>query len=378
MSARAAPFLRQRPRNVCRSFAFGASFTCCVVASAPARATYSIVAADPATGQVGGAGTSCLGGSDVYVIYGSVPGVGAVHAQALFNQNARNAAVQLLGQGQSPAQVVAAITAQGFDGNAASRQYGVVDVTGRSAGFTGASAQSFADDVQGSVSGFVYSIQGNILSSSAVLTQASSAFEAPACDLAARLLSALEAGGANGEGDSRCTGDGIPSDSAFLQVDLPDAPRGSFLSLRVPTSGEDDPLPLLRAQFEAWRATSPCPAAVLDAGTPRDSGASSGEGEPRLDAAVATPPPPESSAPAVDAATAPVVTPPLAGEPTADVAAPARSRADGCTLSVGSSRLVPERGAGGPRVPETGLAALALGAVLAQRARRRRGSSGGT
>lgn len=350
------------PRGPARSallFAFGA-----LVASAPAHATYSIVAGDPATRQVGGAGTSCIGGSDVYVIYGSVPGVGAVHAQALFNQNGRNAAVQLLGQGQAPAQVVAAITAQGFDGNAASRQYGVVDVSGRSAGFTGTSAQSFADDVQGSVGGFVYSIQGNILTSSAVLTQAVAAFEAPACDLAARLMAALEAGGANGEGDSRCTGDGIPSDSAFLQVDLPDAPRGSFLSLRVPTSGDDNPLPLLRAQFDAWRATSPCPTPTLDAGAAGDSGASSGPGEPRGDAAVVAPPP-ANSAPVADAAPEPasgIEPPPVVIEPVAA----ARSRDGGCTLSMGSSTHA------------AALAVLALAALLAQRARRRREWPGGT
>lgn len=245
---------------LCGGVALGASL------STPAFATYSIVAADRATRQVGGAGTSCIGGQDVYVIYGSVPSIGAVHAQALFSAAGRDRAVQLLGDAQSPAQIITALTAAAFDGNAASRQYGVVDVMGRAAGFTGGSTLPFAGDAQGTVGTFTYSVQGNILTSDAVLTQARSAFEAPACDLAARLMAALEAGADNGEGDSRCTGDGIPSDSAFLQVDLPDAPAGSFLSLRVPTSDDESPLPLLRAQFEAWRATSPCPAPPADAG----------------------------------------------------------------------------------------------------------------
>jgi uncharacterized Ntn-hydrolase superfamily protein len=337
----------------------------------PAHATYSIVASDPATRQVGGAGTSCVNGSDVYVIYGSVPGVGAVHAQALFNQNARNAAVQLLGQGQSPAQVVAAITAPGFDGNAASRQYGVVDVSGQSAGFTGASAQSFADDVQGSTGGFVYSIQGNILTSSAVLTQAVAAFEAPACDLAARLMAALEAGAANGEGDSRCTGDGIPSDSAFLQVDLPAAPAGSFLSLRVPTSGNDNPLPLLRAQFDAWRATSPCPvsmpAPALDAGIARDSGSGGGAEGPRADAAPETLSPPSSAAPQADSGLA--AAPQLPSTPVVEPAPATRGDGDGCALGAVE------------RARTHGLAALSITALsicAALAFRRRPGSQGGT
>lgn len=41
--------------------------------------------------------------------------------------------------------------------------------------------------------------------SGAVLSRAAAAFEASGCELAQRLLLALEAGGSNGEGDSRCT-----------------------------------------------------------------------------------------------------------------------------------------------------------------------------
>ena len=49
-----------------------------------ALATYSVVATDSATGQVGGAGTSCVGSLAVSIIYASAPGHGAVHARALF------------------------------------------------------------------------------------------------------------------------------------------------------------------------------------------------------------------------------------------------------------------------------------------------------
>jgi uncharacterized Ntn-hydrolase superfamily protein len=302
-----------------------------LIESAPALGTYSIVASDGATRQVGGAGTSCVSGSDVYVIYGSVPGVAAVHAQAQFSQAGRDRALQLLDQGQAPAQVVAAITAPNFDGNAASRQYGVIDVSGQSAGFTGASTLAFAGDVQGKVGAFNYSIQGNILTSGAVLTQAVAAFEEPACDLAARLMAALEAGAANGEGDSRCTGDGIPSDSAFLQVDLPDAPAGSFVSLRVPTSGDDNPLPLLRAQFDAWRATSPCPALAVDAGA---SDAPSDAGSPAsaaVDAAVPPAPSREPEAPSEPSPGAPE--PPSSAEAAPAASAPSERSGGGCSMS---------------------------------------------
>jgi MYXO-CTERM domain-containing protein len=220
-----------------------------------------------------------------------------------------------------------------FDAIAASRQYGVVDVSGQSAGFTGTSTLAFADDVQGSVGAFTYSIQGNILTGGAVLSQAVAGFETPGCDLAARLMAALEAGGNNGQGDSRCTDDGIPSDSAFLQVDVPDAPLGSFLSLRVPSSGSQNPLSLLRAQFDVWRSSSPCPVESRDAG----GGAVASDSAAPLDvtdaASAALPPtasvPLEPQPPPASATPEP---PNDASAPPPVVAARARSSA-GCRVS---------------------------------------------
>jgi uncharacterized Ntn-hydrolase superfamily protein len=247
--------------------------TLVVLHAVPAAATYSIVGADSATREVGGTGTSCLGGSDVYIIYGSAPGLGVIHAQASANLDGRDRGVELLEQGTAPADIILEITASSFDSNSRVRQYGVADSTGRTAGFTGAGDRAFADDRQGSAGTFSYSVQGNILTSEAVLTQAAAAFEGQGCDLAERLMRALEAGADNGEGDSRCTPDGIPSDSSFIQVERPDTPRGSYLELHVRTSGSESPIPSLREQFDEWRTTHPCP------GPPSGgSGGSGGEG----------------------------------------------------------------------------------------------------
>ena len=225
--------------------------------------TYSIAAVDQLTREVGGAGTSCLGGEDVYVIYAAVPGRGIVQAQARYSLAGKQRAIELLEQGQAPADIVSAITQASFDGNAAVRQYGIVDVEGNAAGFTGDQTMPYADDRQASVGTLTYSVQGNILTSAAVLDQAAAAFEGGGCDLAERLMSALEAGAQGGEGDSRCTPDGIPSDSAFLQVESPDAEVGGYLALRVESSGAQDPLPLLRAKLDAWRAEHPCPVVMV-------------------------------------------------------------------------------------------------------------------
>jgi uncharacterized protein (TIGR03382 family) len=242
-----------------------------------AHATYSIVAVDRSTNQIGGTSASCVGNTDLHAIYGSVPGMGVVHAQALLGSPGRDRAVELLGMGVPPDMIIAMITDPGFDSNFARRQYGVVDLEGRAAGFTGTRTLAFADDLQGEAGAFVYSIQGNILTSRLVLEQSEEGFLEEGCDLADRLMRALERGAENGQGDSRCTPGGIPSDHAFIQVDRAGEPAGDYLLLQVRNTEPADPIPLLRAEFDTWRAENPCTAPAMDAGGTdagdRDSGA---------------------------------------------------------------------------------------------------------
>ena len=134
-----------------------------VLAPGTARATYSIVAADRATRQVGGAVTSCVAPSGVGLVYGSAPGLGAVASQAATNRAGRDRAVQLLLMDVAPEQIIRTLTSAAFDPGSARRQYGVVDMMGRAAGHSGTSNGVFSDDVQGDFGGFTYSIQGNIL-----------------------------------------------------------------------------------------------------------------------------------------------------------------------------------------------------------------------
>lgn len=238
--------------------------------------TYSIVAVDTRSAEVGGAGTSCLDGGDVFVIYRGVPGRGVVHAQARYDPSARDRAAQLLNQGQSARDTLAAVTLPSFDSNFALRQYGIVDVSGGAVGYTGSGTMPFADDRQGTIFGFAYSVQGNILTSASVLDQAAGAFESAGCDLAERLMRGLAAGANAGEGDSRCTVRGIPSDSAFLQVERPGVGEGGYLAMHVESSGTDNPLPSLQAKFEAWRAQHPCPQSTGAAGQGGETGEAGG------------------------------------------------------------------------------------------------------
>jgi len=85
-------------------------------------------------------------------------------------------------------------------------------------------------------------------------------------------MRSLEAGARNGEGDSRCTPRGVPADSAFIEVDRPGEPAGAYLRLDVTDTGTQDPLAMLRAQYDAWRLDHPCPVAPPDAGAGTDGG----------------------------------------------------------------------------------------------------------
>jgi uncharacterized Ntn-hydrolase superfamily protein len=225
----------------------------------PACATYSITAVDRATRQVGGAGTSCISGNSVYRIYGSAPGFGAVNSQALASTQGRDEAVRLLAQGWTPEAIIGRLTDPAFDLLFQSRQYGIVSLTGQSAGHSGTATQAYSNDLQGSAEPFAFSIQGNILTGEAVLTQARAGFiDGGGCDLAARLMLALEGGAQNAQGDRRCTPSGIPADAAYIQVDLPDQPRGSFLYLEVRATAPQSPIVRLRRLFDDWRATHAC------------------------------------------------------------------------------------------------------------------------
>jgi uncharacterized Ntn-hydrolase superfamily protein len=249
-----------------------------LLAPTAAQATYSVVATDSATGQVGGSVTSCVGNQGVGVVYRPSVGHGGVNAQAAANASGRDRAVMLLNMDVAPAEIIANITASSFDSNAATRQYGVVDLMGRAAGFTGSRAMNYKEDRQGTIGALTYSVQGNILTSRAVIDQAEIAFRNSGCDLADKLMLALEAGALNGEGDNRCTPRGVPSDAASIEVDLSGATAGSYLKLAVAGTGNSSAVVQLRAMFNTWRTTHACDGGAGGAGGAGGRGGASGAG----------------------------------------------------------------------------------------------------
>lgn len=226
-------------------------------------ATFSIVAVDPSTGEVGSAGASCVAG--VLIISDLLPGIGGINTQAYYlPENQANAHI-LMGKGLPPASIVNWIVENDAQNNPTIRQYGVVDLIdgGRSAAYTGSSCYEW----KGHIEGPTYAIQGNILLNSEILHDMETAFLAAGGSLAERLMAALQAANIPGA-DSRCLAYGKPAISAYLQVAQADDPVGEyFLEINVNnTSVFENPIDLLQEQFDAWLQLSGVPGLDLNHG----------------------------------------------------------------------------------------------------------------
>jgi uncharacterized Ntn-hydrolase superfamily protein len=162
-------------------------------------ATYSIVAFDPATGDLGVAVQSKFFGVGTVVPWAK-SGVGAIATQASANVTYGPKGLQLIEEGNDAEQVVKLLT--DADDGRDLRQCGIVDAQGRSATFTGKDCLAFA----GGRTGKNFAVQGNILANAKVLDAMAGAYEAAqkteGSELADWLVAALQAGEDAG-GDSR-------------------------------------------------------------------------------------------------------------------------------------------------------------------------------
>ncbi len=158
-------------------------------------ATFSIAAFDPETDSLGVAVQS------KFLAVGSVvpwarAGVGAVATQAMANFNYGPRGLDLMAEGRTAEETVEALTSA--DEGRDHRQLGVVDARGRAATYTGSECFDWA----GGVTGEHYAAQGNILVGRETVEAMAKTYEGTDGDLAARLLTALDAGQEAG-GDSR-------------------------------------------------------------------------------------------------------------------------------------------------------------------------------
>lgn len=192
--------------------------------------TFSIVAFDPANGDLGVAVQSKFPNVGVSIPFAKA-GVGAVATQSYCNTSYGPRGLALLENGASPRQAVDILI--GDDEQRDYRQVGIIDARGRAASFTGAQCFDWAGDGQGACC----SAQGNTLAGPQVVDGMVRGFEGAEGSLAERLLAALQAGQAGG-------GDRRGQQSAALLVVRAGGGYGGFDDRYVDISVYDHPTPI--------------------------------------------------------------------------------------------------------------------------------------
>ena len=158
-------------------------------------------------------------------------GVGAIATQAMANYNYGPRGLELMARGKTADETVEGLISA--DEDREHRQVGVVDGRGKAATFTGSECFDWA----GGVTGEHYAAQGNILVGPDTVEAMARTYEETQGDLAARLLSALDAGQAAG-GDSR------GKQSAALLVVREDGGYGGDNDRVVDLRVDDHPEPI--------------------------------------------------------------------------------------------------------------------------------------
>ncbi len=153
--------------------------------------TYSIVARDSQTGELGAAVQSHWFSVGSGVIWAQ-PGIGAVATQSFTDPSYGPLGLELMRAGKDASQALTALLSA--DEHEDVRQVGMVDANGVVANHTGINAISEFCNVTGAS----YAIQANLMWKPTVCSAMVSAFERAEGDLAERMMTALEA--AQGEG----------------------------------------------------------------------------------------------------------------------------------------------------------------------------------
>ncbi len=218
--------------------------------------TFSIVAMDPVTGEVGSAGASCVDldannlPTDDFL--GELfPGLGAINSQAYYiPANQANARARM-NEGYTPSEIIEWLINNDVQNQPQFRQYGIVGKVGENietAAYTGVATDDYKNDITGPN----YSIQGNILLGEEVLNGMEAGFLNAEGDLACKLMGALQ--GANIVGaDFRCTNNGTSSLFAFVKVAQPSDTFGDpsfLLSVRTGSNDQIEPITELQILFD--------------------------------------------------------------------------------------------------------------------------------
>jgi uncharacterized Ntn-hydrolase superfamily protein len=171
--------------------------TSCASAGAGDRPvhTYSIVARDPATGEIGVAVQSHWFSVGSIVTWAEA-GVGAVATQSFVEPAYGPKGLELMRRGVAAPEALKQLIAQ--DAQPQGRQVAMIDVAGRVSAYTGKAAISAA----GHHIGEGFSVQANLMANERIWPAMAEAFRRTKGDLADRMLAALEAAETTG-GDVR-------------------------------------------------------------------------------------------------------------------------------------------------------------------------------
>jgi uncharacterized Ntn-hydrolase superfamily protein len=190
--------------------------------------TWSILARDPATGEIGVAVASRF-----FAVGAICPfvegGVAALATQALVNPMYAVHAMPRLRAGEAPETVLQSLI--NADPGAAQRQFHILDASGRIAQYTGAHCVFWA----GHAAAENVSVAGNMLAGEATVRATLAGFLAAPGAMAERLLTAMEAG-------EKAGGDKRGKQSAGLKV----ASRDPYPDLDIRADDHPDPLAELR------------------------------------------------------------------------------------------------------------------------------------
>ena len=192
--------------------------------------TFSIVAFDPKTGDLGVAVASKFLAVGSVVPYAKA-GVGAIATQSFANTTFGPKGLELLRKGLTPSQVLKQLLASDKDREL--RQVGIVDAKGRAAAFTGKKCLPWA----GHIVGKGFAVQGNILAGEQVVKAMAKAFQETQGELAERLMAALEAG-------EQAGGDARGKQSAAILVVRKGAGYGGFDDRYIDLRVDDHPEPV--------------------------------------------------------------------------------------------------------------------------------------
>jgi len=256
---------------------------------ADASATWSIVAIDRNTGRVVISSATCAATApnQLKLLQAIVlPGIGVAAAQAGVDRTHENQMLiyREMRRGTDPTEIIRLLEQ---DPDIERRQFGIIDMRGRTAGRSGAGNGDVAMDIQGeSDDGILYSVQGNIIASANALQAAAMIMQYGPGTIIDRVMLAMEAADARG-GDRRCTCDREPLPEAapcngktahvsYLLAADPDDAYGEFAddhpeSMEAPYNDGDyylylmvvptntlptedaNPVRTLRMRYDAWK-----------------------------------------------------------------------------------------------------------------------------